>query len=164
MTAAIMLDTKSRSVGLAWIGLCLALGLHVFDEANTGFLDVYNPTVIALRQKLGWWPMPTFSYEGWLNGLIVGCVLLLLVSIPFFLGVRWLRVPAGIFAFLMLLNAAGHMLFTILGHTVTSVRFPRPAPGFWSSPFLAAASIYFLVQVFRSYKAPLTASTSAGQT
>ncbi len=47
----------------------------------------------------------------------------------------------------MLLNAAGHTVATIFGRTVSSVTFPRPAPGFWSSPFLVAAAVYLLVQL-----------------
>src|SRR6516164_5585139 len=103
-----MPDSTSRSVGIAWVLLCLALVLHVYDEAVTGFLDVYNPTVTALRAQLGWWPMPTFTYQGWLQGLILGCIMLFLVCIPLFAGVRWIRLPAALFAALMLLNAAGH--------------------------------------------------------
>ena len=145
-----MPDPRNRSLGIAWILLCLALALHVFDEATTGFLAVYNPTVQALREKLGWWPMPTFGFNDWLSALIVGCVLLLALSPVMFAGAHWLRIPAAIFAILMLLNAVGHTLFTILGHTVSSVTFPRPAPGFWSSPLLAAASIYFLWELRRT--------------
>jgi hypothetical protein len=33
----------AQSVGRAWVTLCLALALHVTDEALTGFLDVYIP-------------------------------------------------------------------------------------------------------------------------
>ena len=40
---------QDRSLARAWILLCLALALHVFDEATTGFLGVYNPTVLAIR-------------------------------------------------------------------------------------------------------------------
>ena len=61
---------EEPGAGRAWILLCLALALHVFDEARTGFLDVYNPTVLAMRERLGWWPMPTFSFGVWLAGLI----------------------------------------------------------------------------------------------
>jgi hypothetical protein len=139
----------------------VVLALHVFDEATTGFLGVYNPTVLALRQQLGWWPMPTFTFDAWLQGLIVGCILLLALSVPIFYGARWLYIPAAIFAALTLLNAAGHIVFTMLGHTVATVRFPRPAPGFWSSPFLAAASIYFLIQLRKTREPKLSASTSA---
>jgi hypothetical protein len=128
----------------------LALALHVTDEATTGFLDVYNPTVIALRAKLGWWPMPTFQFRDWLFGLIAACVVLLGLSVMVFRGTRWILGFAYFFAIVMLLNAAGHTLATIFGRTVSAVTFPRPAPGFWSSPPMAAAAIYLLVQLRRT--------------
>jgi hypothetical protein len=53
-------DLRYWSFGWAWVLLSWALVLHVADEATSGFLRVYNPTVRALRAKLGWWPMPTF--------------------------------------------------------------------------------------------------------
>ncbi|HZM11736.1 MAG TPA: hypothetical protein VFC15_16125, partial [Candidatus Limnocylindrales bacterium] len=96
----------------------MALALHVTDEATTGFLDVYNPTVIALRAKLGWWPMPTFEFRGWLFGLIAACVVLLGLSVVVFRGARWIWGFAYFFATVMLLNAAGHTLATIFGTTV----------------------------------------------
>ena len=141
---------RNRSLARAWILLCLALALHIFDEATTGFLGVYNPTVLALRQRLGWWPMPTFEFGEWRAGLIVACVALLALSGAVSRGVKGTRIAAYIFAIIMLLNAAGHTLFTIFGRTVASVTFPRPAPGFWSSPIMAACAIYLLVQLRRS--------------
>jgi hypothetical protein len=143
-------NPRYRSLGWAWVLLCLALALHVTDEATIGFLDVYNPTVTALRAQLDWWPMPTFEFRGWLSGLIVACVVLLALSPAAFRGARWIRGFAYFFAGIMLLNAAGHTLFSILGRTVASVTFPRPAPGFWSSPFMAAAAINLIVQLRRT--------------
>jgi len=140
----------NRPLAHAWILLCLALGLHVFDEATTGFLGIYNPTVIALRERLGWWPMPTFEFGQWLTGLLIGCVVLLVLTGLVARGAPGTRALAYIFAILMLFNAAGHTLASIFGRTVASVTFPRPAPGFWSSPIMAAAAIYLLVQLRRS--------------
>ena len=60
-------STASRKLGIAWLGLCFALSVHAFEEATTGFLDVYNPTVIALRQRLGFWPMPTLELGDFLT-------------------------------------------------------------------------------------------------
>ena len=137
----------NRTLALAWIALCLGLGLHVFDEATTGFLAVYNPTVTVLREQLGWWPMPTFAFRDWLIGLIVVCLVLLALTPLVARGVPGTRPLAYIFAVIMLVNAGGHTLATILGRTVASVTFPRPAPGFWSSPFMAAAAIYLLLQL-----------------
>ena len=47
-------DGKLISFGGPWVALCCAFALHVLDEALTGFLDVYNPTVAALRQRWAW--------------------------------------------------------------------------------------------------------------
>jgi hypothetical protein len=140
----------NRPLTYAWILLCLALGLHIFDEATTGFLGIYNPTVTALRERLGWWPMPTFEFGPWLSGLIIAVVALLVLTPLVARGAPGTRPLAYFFAILMLLNAGGHMLATIFGRTVAGVTFPRPAPGFWSSPFVALAAIYLLVQLRRS--------------
>ncbi len=144
------LITPNRRLARAWILLCLALALHVFDETTTGFLGVYNPTVLALRERFGWWPMPTFQFREWLAGLIVARVVLLALSGAVARGATGTRIAAYIFAVLMIFNAAGHTLGTIFGQTVASVTFPRPAPGFWSSPIMAAAAIYLLFELRRS--------------
>jgi hypothetical protein len=51
---------------------------------------------------------------------------------------------------MMLANGLGHTLGTIFGQTVASVRFPRPMPGFLSSPFLLIASAYLLFELRRT--------------
>jgi hypothetical protein len=140
----------TRRLGIAWVLLCAAFALHVADEALTGFLAVYNPTVDALRERLGYWPMPNFEFREWLTGLIVAVVVLLMCSPFVFHGHRWIRPVFYFFAIVMLLNGLGHSYFTVLGHTVSSVHFPRPAPGFCSSPFLLVTSIYALVQLWRT--------------
>lgn len=133
--------------GFAWVLLCLAFCVHVADEALTGFLGVYNPTVTAVRARLGWFPMPTFEYREWLVGLIIVNLVLLALTPPAYRNARGLRPLAYFFAGVMLLNGLGHTIFTVLGHTVPSVRFPRPAPGFYSSPFLLITSIYLFVRL-----------------
>jgi hypothetical protein len=56
--------------------------------------------------------------------------------------------PLGfIFAVIMLANGLGHIVGTIFGRTVASICFPRPMPGFYSSPFLLAASLYLLCEL-----------------
>lgn len=144
-------DPATFRLGVAWVTMWIALAVHVADEALTGFLSVYNPTVVALRAKLGFWPMPTFGFREWLGGLTVGILLLALLSPFAFRNTGWLRplfyfvaVVTGIF------NALGHTLGTIFGQTVSTVRFPRPAPGFYSSPLLLIAAIYALVQLRRT--------------
>jgi hypothetical protein len=138
-------------LGVAWIMMWVALAIHVTDEALTGFLSVYNPTVLALRAKLGFWPMPTFEFREWLIALSVGIIILATLSPFAFRNARWIR-PIFFFVAIVagLLNATGHTIATISGHTVDTVRFPRPAPGFYSSPLLIIVSIYALVQLRRT--------------
>jgi hypothetical protein len=137
----------SSQAGVAWLAFCAALALHVTDEALTGFLSVYNPTILAFRPR-GWWFPPTFEFRAWLTGLVFGVAILFILTPFFFRGARWVR-PIGYFLAVMVgvLNALGHITGTILGHTAPSVSFPRPMPGFYSSPFLLAASVYLLMRL-----------------
>lgn len=115
---------------------------------------MYNPTVLALRQRWSWFPMPVFEFRDWLAGLIVAVLLLLSLSIFFYSGARWIR-PLGYgFSALMVLNGLGHTVGTVFGRTVESVRFARPMPGFYSSPFLIAASVYVLWQLLATRRVP----------
>jgi hypothetical protein len=152
--AAPRASASPDNFGLAWVLLCLAFCAHVADEASTGFLDVYNPTVIAMRARLSWFPMPTFEYREWLIGLIVVNLVLLALTPFAYRNARGLHPLAYFFAGVMLLNGLGHTLFTVLGRTVASVQFPRPAPGFYSSPFLLITSIYLFLRL-RATRAPV---------
>src|SRR5436305_3466494 len=155
MTAALapMSIRRPSALGLgrAWVFMWVALAIHVTDEALTGFLNIYNPTVLAMRAKLGFWPMPTFSFREWLTSLAAGILLLALLSPFAFSNERWIR-PIFYFVAVVtgILNAAGHTIGTIFGRTVSGVHFARPAPGFYSSPPLLAAAIYSLVQLRRT--------------
>jgi hypothetical protein len=62
---------QDRNLGRAWVALSVTLGAHVADEALTDFLSVYNPLVLAARERFGWFPMPTFTFGIWLAGLIL---------------------------------------------------------------------------------------------
>ena len=135
------MTASNRAFGWSWLGLCAALALHVLDEALTGFLDVYNPTVLSLRESFGWFPMPVIRYDVWLRGLIGAVLGLSALSIFAFRGAGWMRKAAMLFSVLMIANAFGHTLGTIFGQTVATVRFPRPMPGFYSSPFLFLAAV-----------------------
>jgi len=143
----------SRRLGLAWIFIWCALALHVADESIYGFLSTYNPTVTALREKLGYWPLPTFTFEEFLIDLTIG-ILILAALTPFaFRNSPWMRPVIYLSAVVLCIaNACGHTLATILGRTVNTVHFPRPAPGFISSPMLLFAGIYALVQLRRTAK------------
>jgi hypothetical protein len=136
-----------ENFGLAWLLLSVALCCHVTDEALTGFLAVYNPTVLAMRAQYPWFPMPTFGFREWLGGLIFACAVLLALTPLAYRNVRWLRPFSYFYAVIMFLNGMGHTIFTVLGHTVASVQFPRPAPGFYSSPLLLITSVYLLMRL-----------------
>ena len=130
-----------RRFGAAWVGLCAVLALHVTDEALTGFLDVYNPTVQAIRQRLPFLPLPTFEFREWLAGLIAAVLLLSALSVFAFRGARWMRCLALPFGVLMLVNG--------LGHLAGSIYYRRVMPGAYSAPLLVAASICLLVAARR---------------
>jgi hypothetical protein len=142
-----MSASRPNDLGAPWLALCGAFALHITDEALTGFLSVYNPTVQAMAQRWGWFPMPTVGFREWLMGLTIGCGILVCLSPLAYRGAAWLRPVAWIYAAIMMLNGLGHTLFTIRGHTVASVSFPRPAPGFYSSPFLLAASVWMIIRL-----------------
>ena len=145
-----MQSSNANGFGKPWFALCVAFALHVLDEASTGFLRVYNPTVTAMRERWGWFPMPNFEFRTWLTFLLVLLVICFALTPVAARGARGLRPFAWFFAGVHLLNAAGHTLATIFGQTVSTVTFPRPAPGFYSSPLLFAGSIWLMVRLWQT--------------
>ncbi len=133
-----------RQFGIAWILLALALALHVADEALNDFLSFWNPLVKTVREQAPLVPLPTFTFEGWLTGLILGVALLLALSPLAFRGQRWM-VP---FAYFLGIIMVGNGLL----HTVGSLYYGRLLPGVYSSPFLIAAALYLLVSVGRRHQ------------
>jgi len=129
---------QAKRFGLASLGLCIVLALHVVDEALTDFLPFYNPMVERLRERFGFWPMPTFEFVPWITGLTVAVVVLLALT-PFALrGARWMRPLAYVFGVIMLLNG--------LGHSLGSLYLGRLLPGVYTSPLLLVGSIYLLAK------------------
>jgi hypothetical protein len=125
-----------RRFGHAWILLTIVLASHVVDEALTGFLSVYNPIVREARTRIGWFPMPEFTFGVWLTGLSL-LVILLLALTPFaYRGSPMLRLAAYPYAAIMLLNGIGHL--------VGSVYLDRWAPGATTAPLLIVASVWLL--------------------
>jgi hypothetical protein len=132
-------SSPRRGFGPAWVGLALALAVHVADEAANDFLSVYNPAVLAIRERIGFFPMPTFRFEVWITGLIVGVLLLLALSPLAARASKSLRRVAYVLAALMFLNGAGHIAGSIyLGGWM---------PGVYSSPLLIAASVWLWLSV-----------------
>ena len=132
-----------QRLGIAWVLLCLGLALHITDEALTGFLDVYNPTAREISRRFGFGP-PTFTFGWWLGGLVFAACLLLALSPFAFQNRRAWRPLAYAFGIIMLLNGVSHTVGSILGHSFADIRFPRPMPGFYSSPFMFAAAVWLL--------------------
>ena len=131
------MTSDSRPFGLAWTALSLALAAHVVDEALTGFLDVYNPAVESIRQRVSWFPMPVLTFDVWLGGLAVVVAVLLALSPLAYRGARSLRIAAYPFAAVMLLNGIAHL--------AASVYLGRWAPGATTAPLLIAASVWIVV-------------------
>jgi hypothetical protein len=126
----------------AWVGLAVALALHVTDEALTGFLPVYNSIVEGIRANYPWVPLPTFTFPMWLAGLVLGVVLLLAFTPAVSRGARWIRVVSIVLSIVMIGNA--------LGHLGASLYWGRVAPGAYSSPVLLLAAIFLLITATRA--------------
>lgn len=127
----------NRRFGVAWIAFALAIAVHVSDEAMHDFLSTYNSSVRAIRARLPFLPLPTFSFRIWLALLIAGIFLLLCLSPLAFRGNSWLRIVSGPLGILVgVLNAALHI--------GSSIYFHRWMPGVYSSPLLLAAALYLL--------------------
>lgn len=84
---------------------------------------------MALRADRPWLPLPVFRFDVWLGGLIAGIALLALTSVFVFRGAR---------------------LATVLGRTLAGIRLTGAMPGVYSSPVLLIASVYLLLQLWRT--------------
>ena len=123
---------------LAWMALCGALAVHVADEALTDFLSLYNPTVLAIRERYPSLRLTQFTFETWLSLLIFAIVNLIGVSYFVWKG-RWAMRPIS-YAF------AGFMLLNGLLHIAGSLYMGTFMPGVYSSPLLIAASILLIIR------------------
>jgi Na+-translocating ferredoxin:NAD+ oxidoreductase RnfD subunit len=121
--------------------LTTAFALHVVDEATHDFLSWYNPTVLSLRDRLGWFPMPTFDQSVWLGGLVIAVVLLFALSPLVARGRRWIIPLAFIYACVHIING--------LGHFAMSVYTQQWIPGVLSSPLLLGAAVWLLIETDR---------------
>ena len=134
-----------RRFGFAWVAMAFVIALHVTDEAMTDFLSVYNPAVRAIRARVPYLPLPTFTFGVWLAGLILGILLLLALSPLAFRGRRWVIWASFPLAILMLGNG--------LGHIGGSIYLGRLMPGVYSAPFLLIASAYLFRQAWAQLRA-----------
>ena len=73
------------------------------DEALTDFLSVYNPMVCALRARFPFLLLPTFTFRGWLTGLVLAVVVLAGLFCPGWIGAGLLfAVVAGLLVVLLI--------------------------------------------------------------
>jgi hypothetical protein len=131
---------KDRNA-VAWLLLTLALALHIFDEAMTGFLQFYNPLVSDTGKLFGLLRLPMFTFGIWIGGLSVLILICLSMTLLVRRGGKIIRVICTAFGLLMIFNSLGH----ILG----SIYYGRLLPGFMSSPILFLAALYVVYRGFR---------------
>ncbi len=133
----------------AWLLLVAVLALHVVDEALTGFLGFYNPLVLAIRSRISWFPMPTFTFGIWLGGLAA------LVLVLAGLGPAVRRGAAGTRAASWVLSAV--MFLNGLAHLAGSLYFQRWLPGTTTGPLLLSASIVLARRTWKRKRLDLEA-------
>jgi hypothetical protein len=121
-----------------WLLTVGALALHVADEALTGFLDFYNPFVRSMRERLGFWPMPTFTFGVWLTGLIALVIVLCALTPAVRRGAPGTRVASWVLAVVVLANGIAHL--------AGSVYFGRWLPGATTAPLLIVSSVLLMIR------------------
>jgi hypothetical protein len=130
------------SFGLSWLGMGIALGAHVADEAAHDFLSWYNPVARRIRARLAGVPFPpTFTFWPWLLGLLAVTGAFLALTPLAFAGRAWTRplaLAAGV------INTGNGLL-----HLVSAAVLRRPVPGLWSSPVLLASALWLIVEALR---------------
>jgi drug/metabolite transporter (DMT)-like permease len=131
--------TLNRRFGIAWLAFAASLAIHVTDEATHDFLTTYNASVHAIRARLPFLPIPTFTFSVWLTGLIAGILLLLCLAPLAFRGSRWLRIIAWPLALIV-------GIFNALLHMGSSLYLHRWMPGVLSAPLLFLAAIFLLAR------------------
>jgi Protein of unknown function with HXXEE motif len=139
-----LVSDSGRQFGFAWVAMAVTIALHVTDEAATGFLSVYNPAVRAIRARLPFLPLPTFTFRVWLAGLVLGIFLLLALAPLAFRGKRfviWASFPLSVLMF-------GNGLLHIAG----SFYLGRLMPGVYSAPILLLASTALFILARRQLR------------
>jgi len=119
--------------------MCVALAIHVADEALTDFLSVYNSAVRGIRARLPFLPLPTFTFPVWFGGLIAVTVLLFGLAPAAFRGEPGTRPAAYVVGVVM----AGNGLLHLGG----SIYMRKAMPGVYSAPLILAAAINLLAAV-----------------
>lgn len=128
--------------GLSWACLAGALGVHVADEALTGFLPFYNSIITSVKDTYGWAPFPTFTFAVWLGGLVTLVIVLFALTPLVLRGHRWLRILSYFLGAITAANAIAHISISVWQGEL--------APGAYSSPVLLVAAVALIITTFRS--------------
>jgi hypothetical protein len=131
----------TRRWAFAWAALCAAFALHVLDEATHDFLSWYNPTVLAVRERVPWLPVPVFTFPVWITGLTIAVLALAALTPLVRRGRRWLVPVAYAYAVIHVANAIGHITVSLTGRWF--------APGVQSSPVLLTAACWLMYETDR---------------
>ncbi len=123
---------------VAWLLLVTSIGLHVLDEAIGGFLPFWNQFVLNMRDRLGFFPAPTFSFVVWLGGLVGAIIIGYCMTLFVARGGKVIQTITLVFGILMVVNAFGHVL--------GSFYFGEVIAGIWSSPLLLLAAIFVVIR------------------
>jgi hypothetical protein len=129
----------------AWLLVVGALAVHVVDEALTDFLGFYNPLVLSIRSRIGWFPMPTFTFGTWLAGLFVVVMILAALGPAVRRGGAAIRGASWVLGSIMLLNGVAHL--------AGSAYFQRWLPGATSAPLLIASSVFLMRATWQRHHA-----------
>ena len=133
---------SKKNFGQAWLFLSIVLALHTWDEAVHDFTGYYNSTVLTLYGHFSWFPRIDVGFRTWLATLVLVNLVLLALTPLAFRNVPWLRPLAYVVAGFSLASGIGHMLVTIRGQTVPSVKIEGLSPGFYTSPLLLFSATY----------------------
>ena len=123
-----------KSLGRAWLLLCVVLALHVADEALNDFLAIYNPAVTRLGTTVPWLKLPTFTFHVWIGLLALAVVGLAVLTPHAYRGAWGMRPMAYIFSSIMLVNG--------LGHLAAAAYTGEAIAGVYSSPVVLASAAY----------------------
>jgi len=137
--------------GLAWFFCAVAFALHIWDEAAHDFVDYYNATALALYGHFSWFPRIDVGFHTWLVIFVLTNLALFGLTPWAFRDVLWLRPLAYAVVFLSLADGTGHVLVTIRGQTVPSVRLEGVSPGFYTSPLVLFSATYLLLSLRKSF-------------
>jgi hypothetical protein len=132
--------------------VCTHRGLRAARARRSydGLSSRLQPNGCRAARTLGMVPHADIRVSPVLIGLSVAVLFCFALTPVATRGPRWLRPLAWFYAVLMFSNGMGHTVFTILGGTVPSVTFSRPAPGFYSSPFLFVGSVWLMMRLWQT--------------